>query len=145
MSPAGWRAPKRASLALALVVLVVALFSISGCSDKAHPDYAKRKPLSGFVWARGESMRPVLNLPLFPAATLVPVELFYPFEDLKVGDIVVFYDYFTGGYIIHQLVAKQGGNWIAQGANPVTNPNADRPWVTKDNFVGLYVGPRNSP
>jgi hypothetical protein len=86
--------------------------------------------------ATGESM-----LPTFPAKTLIEFQMI-PFDQLKAGDTVIFWDYTnsTPRFIHHRLVEKQLGNWIARGDNPVTNQTADRPWVTKDNYIARTTG-----
>jgi hypothetical protein len=38
------------------------------------------------------------------------------------------------------LVQRQGSAWIARGDNATTNPTADRPWVTPDNYVARATG-----
>lgn len=80
-------------------------------------------------------------LPTFPTKALIEVET-VPFSDLRQGDTVIFWDYTRTEPLLihHRLVAKQGGNWIAQGDNPDTNPKADRPWVTPDNYLGRTTG-----
>ncbi len=108
---------------------------LAGCG-RDIPTSKKRPPFITWTRVTGVSMKPT-----FPEECFVETQVGYPYEDLKEGDTVIFWDYFRGsGMTHHRLVAKQGGNWIAQGDNPVTNAVADRPWVTPDNYVARTTG-----
>jgi phage repressor protein C with HTH and peptisase S24 domain len=115
---------------LALVLL------IAGSGRAPVPD--ERPILKAWIPVSGQSM-----LPKYPDGMMLEIELGVPYKDLKEGDDVVFWDY-TGKsgatFIFHKLVQKQAGSWIVQGRNPKTNPVADIPWVTKDNFIGRATG-----
>lgn len=120
-----------------LAVLILSLLLIAGCS-KAPVNEAERPYLKGWVAVSGSSM-----LPKYPDGALVEVEIGVPFEKLKVGDDAIFWDYTntTGAvFIIHELTEKHGNAFVAQGRNPETNPRADRPWVTKDNYYARATG-----
>ena len=126
----------KSTLGRFLCVLTL-LLSLSGCSKREIPSDAPKPVLTAWVTAKGKSM-----IPTFPESALVEVEIGVPFSALKEGDTVVFWNY-SGGpatFIHHRLVQKQAGNWIAQGDNSATNPTADRPWVTPDNFIGRTTG-----
>jgi hypothetical protein len=121
------------SVALAVLILAVAF----GCSKREIPTTTPKPTLAAWIPYTGKSM-----LPTLPEAGLAEIEIGVTFDQLKQGDIVVFWDYLrgTGKFTLHRLVAKQAGNWIAQGDNPETNPKADRPWVTPDNYVARATG-----
>lgn len=120
-----------------LAVAVVLLAILAGCSKQEIPASRPMPPLKAWLPYSGKSM-----LPVYPERGLAEVELGVPFSALKAGDIVVFWDYTRAAdrFTLHKLVAKQGGNWIAQGVNPETNPVADRPWVTPENYVCRATG-----
>lgn len=120
-----------------LPAIIILLLFLAGCS-KAPVNEKERPVLIAWVAISGESM-----LPKYPNGALVEVEVGVPYEVLKQGDDVIFWDYTntTGAtFIIHELVAKQAGSWIAQGRNHATNPIADRPWVTEDNYYVRATG-----
>lgn len=119
-----------------VLAYLVLLALLAGCGPKIPT--SKSKPVvTAWIAAVGESM-----LPTFPEKSLIEVEFGVPFEALKAGDTVVFWDYTKKEPALthHRLVAKQAGNWIAKGDNPETNPVADRPWVTSDNFIARGTG-----
>ena len=118
-------------------VLLVAGLALLGCSKREIPSDNPRPIAHAWIAATGQSM-----LPTFPERALVEIQIGVPFEALRAGDSVVFWDYTraTPQLIHHRLVQEQGGNWIAQGDNPETNPTADRPWVTRDNYIGRTTG-----
>lgn len=78
-------------------------------------------------------------LPKFPESAFIQVEVGVPFDQLKAGDTVVFWDYKRGEVAMthHRLIQKQGGNWIAQGDN---NDFADQSWITPDNYLARSTG-----
>lgn len=119
----------------AVAVMALALL-LSGCGPKI-PTSQVKPSVAAWLPAQGKSM-----LPTFPERSLIEVEFGVPFDELKAGDTVIFWDYTRGAKALthHRLVAKQAGAWIAQGDNPETNPVADRPWVTADNFIARGTG-----
>jgi hypothetical protein len=117
--------------------LIALLLCLTACSKRDIPSSQPKPALTAWVSASGESM-----LPTFPAKALVEMEL-VPYSDLKAGESVVFWDYTgkTGAtFVHHRLVGKHGNNWIARGDNPLTNPTADLPWVTEDNYIARTTG-----
>ena len=83
-------------------------------------------------------------LPTLPVKGIMLVER-APYEDLKVNDIVCFYDWeyhmhftFENGDTCHRLVYFDSvhGWWIARGDN---NSHCDRVPVTRDNYRSRYV------
>lgn len=141
--PEEWRGTHHLSakgllVSLALAAACGAGFLLSGCGQRDIPSSEARPRYTAWIAATGRSM-----LPTYPESSLVEVEVGVPFTQLAPGDTVVLWDYTRPGesrFILHRLVARQGGNWIAQGDNPVTNPRADRPWVTPDNYVARATG-----
>lgn len=81
-------------------------------------------------------------LPTFPERALVEAQFGYPFDALKAGDTVLYWDYTAAQprYLHHRLITSRAGAWIAQGDNPVTNPTTDAPWVTRDNYIARTTG-----
>lgn len=127
-----------ASAWIVALAALVAIFTLSGCGDsKAIPSSRSKPTLKAWVGHAGKSM-----LPAFPEFALVEVEFGVPYESLKEGDTVIFWDYTraTPLLIHHRLVAKQANAWIAQGDNAATNATADRPWVTPDNYIARTTG-----
>jgi signal peptidase I len=120
---------------LALVALCAVLFVLSGCGKLPTSD--RRPPITAWVAVQGQSM-----LPTFPDGTLVEVEFGIPYDQLKPGDTVIFWDYKRGALLFthHRLKGKQGPWWIAQGDNPKTNPTADAPFVTAENYYARGTG-----
>ena len=117
------------------ILTIAIVLLLAGCGPQI-PTSAQKPMLTGWVLAQGKSM-----LPTFPEAAFVEIEIGSRFEDLKVGDTVIFWDYTRGaGMTHHRLVAKQGDAFIAQGDNKETNAVVDKPWVTRDNFVARGTG-----
>lgn len=131
----------RPIIALCLALLGVGcLLCLTGCGKGFSSDIPTNKDmpvLKSWVAAKGKSM-----LPTFPESALVEIE-FTPYDQLKVGDTVVFWDYTekTGAtFIHHRLIENQWGAWISRGDNKETNKRADLPWVTKDNYIARTTG-----
>lgn len=118
----------------ALVFLCVAF---TACSKRDIPSSKPLPVTVGYVRCIGVSM-----LPNFPADSYAETLIGFPFDDLKVGDTVIFWDYTraTPHRTHHRLIAKRGDAFIAQGDNPVTNATADKPWVTRDNYIAKTTG-----
>jgi len=118
-------------------VVILIITALVGCSKREVPSTAAKPILVAWVPTTGKSM-----LPTFPERGLAEAQIGFPYEQLSVGDTVIFWDYTrgVGRFTHHRLVAKQLGNWIAQGDNPETNSTADRPWVTKDNYICRTTG-----
>ena len=124
-------------LPLAVLLAVGLAFTFVGCSKREIPSTRKSPPLVAWVPISGKSM-----LPTYPERALAEAEFGVPYDELKVGDVVIFWDYTKPqpAFTLHTLVQKQAGNWIAKGNNPETNPVADRPWVTRDNYAARATG-----
>lgn len=120
----------------AAAVCLWLLFS-TGCGKREIPSSAPKPTVRAWVPAVGRSMEPN-----FPNGALVEAEFGVRYEDLKIGDTVLLWDYTRAEpfFIHHRIVAEQGGQFIARGDNPETNPKADRPWVTRDNFIARTTG-----
>ena len=113
------------------ILLSLALL-FAGC-NKEIPTTQEKPIATAWMATTGKSM-----LPAFPEQALIEVLIGFPFDELKAGDTVVFWDY-RRGYALthHRLVHKQGRAWMAKGDN---NPNVDDSWVTKDNFIAKSTG-----
>lgn len=70
---------------------------------------------------------------------MVEVRVGVPFDALKEGDSVLFWDYRRGDNALthHRLIQKQGDAWIVKGDN---NEIVDGSWVTKDNYLAQSTG-----
>ncbi|MFT3868642.1 MAG: signal peptidase I [Nibricoccus sp.] len=79
-----------------------------------------------FTIAPTGSMKPTLD-----ENSVVTVEV-VPFDDLRVGDIVIYRDS-AGLPIVHRLHHRSGSRWIVLGDN---NSSTDRETVTAVNLVG---------
>lgn len=123
------------ALLLAALVLVLCL---AACSKREIPAESSGPALRAWVPVTGASMAPN-----FPERGWVEVEI-VDFDALQVGDTVLFWDYTAAdGRLInihHRLVARQGAAFIARGDNELTNPRADAPWVTRDNYRARTTG-----
>lgn len=114
-----------------LACVCLALF-LSGCRTEA----VKRPALTALIPHEGRSM-----VPTFSEDGMVFVQLFAGYDDLRQGDVVIYFDERRNGYIMHRIVAKQLDWWIVQGDNRATNPRPDRSFVTRENYVGKVVLP----
>jgi signal peptidase I len=119
-------------ITLGLMFVIVVAFG--GCSRAPDTQFEPKQPLVGHFAVRGESM-----LPTLPTAHVAQIDVAYPFAQLAVGDIVLFWDYVRQGFTLHRIVAKQGAWFIVRGDNPVTNAEADAPFLVRENFIGKYV------
>lgn len=120
--------------ALTLLACFFVVVLLGACSKREIPSDAPVPTVRAWLTSKGKSM-----LPSFPESALVEVEFGVPFEALKEGDSVVFWDYKRGEQALthHRLVQKQGSAWIARGDN---NAVVDRSWVTRDNYLGRTTG-----
>lgn len=120
-----------------LLAFAVLAYLVAGCGKRQIPTSAPRPALKAWVPVTGKSM-----LPTFPVTALVEAEFGVDYDTLQERQTVIFWDYTSGAprFTHHRIVAKQGDNWIVQGDNPATNPIADRPWVTRDNFIARTTG-----
>ncbi len=105
-----------------------------GCSKQEIPVSTATPTVRAWLLATGKSM-----LPKYPEKSYIEVEFGVPFDHLKSGDAVIFWDYKRSETALthHRLVQKQGDGWIAQGDN---NLVADQSWVTRDNYLGRGTG-----
>lgn len=118
------------------VFAVLLVFALVSCG-KRIPTAQDKPSVKAWISASGQSM-----LPTFPESCLVECEFGIPFDALKENDTVIFWDYKSTAprLLHHRLIQKQGGNWIAKGDNRQTNPTADWPWVTPDNYLARTTG-----
>ncbi len=130
-------ATKGLIVSLAVFAVCVLVFALACCGKREIPSSAPKPTVRAWVPAVGRSMEPN-----FPNGALVEAEFGVRYEDLKIGDTVLLWDYTRAEpfFIHHRIVAEQGGQFIARGDNPETNPKADRPWVTRDNFIARTTG-----
>lgn len=131
---AGTGARIRLKALLGLFLCVLTLFlGPTGCNTEIAADTPK-PVVKAWIPCRGKSM-----LPNFPEYSYVQFEFGVPFEMLKAGDTVIFWDYKRSETALthHRLVQKQGDAWIAKGDN---NEFPDKSWVTKDNYIARGTG-----
>ena len=76
---------------------------------------------------RGDSMAPLLS-----DGTVIVIKP-VAYETLTAGENVA-YTNRQGEQVIHQLVRREGPNWVARGIN---NRGEDPDRVTPDNFIGI--------
>ena len=75
-------------------------------------------------------------LPTIRGGDIVHVDENFNFENLKIGDIVIFYPEGEDFAPVHRIVQETEGGWITRGDNNKEND----PWVlTKENFRGKIV------
>lgn len=121
-----------------ILAAAIVLLCLVGCGKREIPAESTGPALRAWVPVSGASMAPN-----FPERGWVEVEI-VDFDQLKVGDTVLFWDYTAAnGKLInihHRLVARQGESFIARGDNELTNPRADAPWVTRDNYRARTTG-----
>ena len=120
-----------------LLLAILLVLALAGCGPQAPVSTDKKPAITAWVAVTGESM-----LPAFPRSALAEAQFGYPYDDLKVGDTVIYWDYKRGAasFTHHRLVAKQGDNWMAKGDNEVTNPGVDASWVTRETFYARTTG-----
>jgi signal peptidase I len=75
---------------------------------------------------RGGSMLPAVT----PGA--VVMHYGYPFKRLHAGDVVAYRSDRLGFNVIHRLVSKRAGGWVAKGD---ANQSYDGDWVTPSNYI----------
>ncbi len=118
----------------AVLALLFALL-LASCGPQA-PVPQERPVLGAWIAFEGQSM-----IPTYPDGGFAEVEFGVSFDALKVGDVVVFWDYKRGkAFTIHRIVAKQGEGFITRGDNHKTNPVADDAWVTRETFYARATG-----
>jgi signal peptidase I len=103
--------------------LLLLLF-LTGCTTSDHRYFIFDLPDTG-------SMEPA-----FSGGDLMFLDTKFPYEDLKIGDVVAYSDerYNMGRGIIHRIVGKAPNNqWIMKGDN---NPTKDRYLLRKDTYDG---------
>lgn len=129
-------------ISLAIFIACAITFAgINGCADaegRAIPHDGPKPPFHVWVPVTGKSM-----LPTYPESHLLEVDIQYPFSSLKVGDLVIFWDYRRDGgvgYTYHPIIGRQGKYFITQGLNRSTNPRPDDSWLTPDNYIGRATG-----
>lgn len=119
------------------LLAIGALWLLASCGKKDIPVSTETPKFKCWVVVQGESM-----LPTFPQERVYALAETTPYDQLKVGDTVLFWDYKRGpnSFTHHRLVAKQGGNWISKGDNKETNTRVDDSWVTRDNYIMRTTG-----
>ncbi len=81
------------------------------------------------------SMRPYIPASSDPNAVVAVAAVEQPpYESLKKGDLVVFH--WKDSYVIHQVAARQGDNWITSG---IHNPRYDGPRLSRETYHSRVV------
>lgn len=95
---------------------------------------ASNKPMMIFGYTYSvvptESMEPDIHVGDFVISKRVP------FEDLKIGDDIIYYSEAEDIYIIHRIINIEGDEIHTKGIN---NPVADTNPVTKDNYISKAI------
>lgn len=104
-----------ALLTLALLTGVVILASVASAGPGVSSDR--------MAVVRGHSMEPLLHTGDIVFLTRKPP------ADIRVGDIVVYYNTWSGSYVIHRVIYRYqyANSWcfVVQGDNRLTNPEPD--------------------
>jgi signal peptidase I len=109
-------------LTLSFIVLFALVASVSAQTQDAHFEYTR---------VSGNSMLPGLK-----SGEMTVICKSYPFEKLRIGDVVII-ESERGFSVIHRVVRRhRNGTWITQGDN---NPRADREVLSSSNFGGLAL------
>ncbi len=123
--------------------LFVLFLFLVGCAPQSqdaqtHAIVGPPPPYYAWIGVTGKSMRPT-----FPESFWAQVDFTFPYENLKVGDLVVFWDYAgTGGYkfTFHRIVEQKDGYFVTRGDNKDTNPVPDASRLTVVNYLGKGTG-----
>ena len=95
---------------------------------------ASNKPMMFFGYTYSvvptESMEPDIHAGDFVISKRVP------FEELQVGDDIIYYSESEDIYIIHRIINIEDGLIYTKGIN---NPVADKDPVTKDNYISKAI------
>jgi len=111
-----------------LLIAVAAMSLVSSANANASNDQANDYQIT---LVSGKSMLPTLK----NGETAVVYQA-YPFEKLRLGDVVII-DSESGQKVIHRIVRRgRGGAWVTQGDN---NRHEDREILSKHNFGGLAL------
>ena len=114
---------------LSVLTLTIATFAIA-CSANAEPSKLFGKDFQ-MTRISGNSMLPTLQ-----SGETAIVFKAYPFQKLRVGDVVII-ESERGYSVIHRVVRRsRGRTWVTQGDN---NRHEDRGILTSDNFGGLAL------
>ncbi len=100
-------------------------------SEQPPEAFARTRPYAAQVWrGQGLSMEPLIP----PDAWIVSEEL--PFEDLKVGQVVLYHSS-SGRRVAHALVKNTCQGWITVGVN--NEHGIDDTRVTDYNYLGVIT------
>lgn len=110
--------------ALAFVVMIIGIYAANS-----------NKPMSlfGYIYSvvPTESMVPDINPGDFVFSKKID------FDDLQVGDDIVYYSNEHNVYIVHRILSENpDGSFVMKGIN---NPTSDDEFVTKDNYIAKVV------
>lgn len=132
------------NLRFAMRLLLIAIFFLSACAPQPPNTAAgiipegPPPPYVAWITVSGKSM-----MPTFPDSFLAEVDITFPYEGLKVGDLVLFWNYKRTGapfYTFHRIVEAKNGYFVVRGDNPETNPVPDEALLGKHNFIGKGTG-----
>lgn len=105
-------------------LLLLLLLFLAGCATSDRRYFTFDLPGTG-------SMEPA-----FSGGDLMFLDTNFPYEDLKLDDVVAYYDkrYNMSRGVIHRIIGKAPNNqWIMKGDNNVTK---DKYFLRKDTYTG---------
>jgi len=109
--------------------ILLAIILLSGCAT-APPTKIYTPDIRTYTITCCGSMLPEIS-----NGDMVHIDFNYPFEKLKVGDII---DFRAGDrYILHRIIRKNNKGWVTKGDN---NRFEDGVVTNEDNFRGKMVG-----
>lgn len=125
-------------------LILLSILFLVGCAPQQPNTAAHIQPdgpvpqYVAWIAVKGESM-----IPTFPNSFLAEVDITYPYENLKEGDLVLFWDYLRTGspfFTFHRIVGARNGYFLTQGDNRATNPTFDSTVLTHVNYLGKGTG-----
>jgi signal peptidase I len=115
---------KNLTASITLIMTALVSMTLSVHAEEANGSYE-------FTRISGNSMLPTLK-----SGEMAVVFKSYPFEKLRIGDVVII-ESDRGFSVIHRIVRRnRGGTWVTQGDN---NAREDRELLGQDNFGGLAL------
>ena len=122
---------------LGLIIVILGYFVIANIVATKNNTIASFFGYS-ITYVPTESMEPTIK-----TNSTIMFEKNTKYDDLKVGDIIVYHNDETNMYIIHRIKEQTNNGFIMQGDN---NPIPDYYknsgsyyYVTKDNYIGKYI------
>lgn len=116
-------------------VLALATGLLLASCDQRSPQFEPKRAFVVLASVQGKSMLPYVKEERHP----VLLDVAFSYDNLKVGDVVIYWNYKWEQFVMHRIEAKQGSAFIVRGDNPETNPVSDPGFLTREGFVGKVV------